>query len=158
MYNMPGDILDALRATPGTLAGLLRGVSESQARLARGGDEHWSVIEVLCHLRDCEERAIERMRLMRDQSNPYLAPFDQDQWAAERDYASARLQDTLDAYRAMRATHVRELEQLPPASWDRPGHHAEQGDITLISHEHHIVSHDAIHMAQIAHQLNSLSS
>ena len=40
MYNTPKDLLDALRATPVTLAGLLDDVTQDQARIARGGDEN----------------------------------------------------------------------------------------------------------------------
>lgn len=73
MYDTVRDLLDAFQSTPESLAALLRGHSEAESRAARGGDENWSVVEVVCHLRDAEERAIERMRQMRDEDNPFLA-------------------------------------------------------------------------------------
>ena len=48
MYNVSQDLLDALRATPEVLEGLLEGCTQEQASTARGGDEGWSVIEVIC--------------------------------------------------------------------------------------------------------------
>jgi hypothetical protein len=66
MYDTAKDLLDAFRATPDILEGLLEGCTEEQARAARGGDEGWSIVEVMCHLRDAEERALERMRTIRD--------------------------------------------------------------------------------------------
>ena len=153
MYNTTKDMLDAFRATPETLEGLLRGSSAEQIRNARGGDENWSVVEVVCHLRDAEEEGIKRMRSMRDQVNPRLAPYDQEQWALERNYAAASLPEALDAFKQLRAVHLAELEALGPDEWERVGQHAEQGQITISNHTMHLVSHDAIHLAQIARQL-----
>jgi hypothetical protein len=84
MYNTPLDLLDALRATPDTLQALLGDVTHAQAAVARGGDENWSVVEVVCHLRDAEERGLERMRSMRDMPDPKIAGYDQARWAVER--------------------------------------------------------------------------
>ena len=156
MYDTAKDLIDALRAAPVVLDTLLTGVTQTQAMQARGGDENWSVVEVLCHLRDAEERAVERMRLMRDQSEPMLAAFDQEQWAHERNYAAADLREALKSFLQFRAAHLAELSLLPMESWDRTGYHSEMGRITLASHTLHIVSHDAIHLAQIARQLGAI--
>ena len=154
MYDTNRDLLDAYKATPDTLVTLLRGCSQEQASTARGGDENWSVVEVLCHLRDAEEEALKRTRLMRDTDNPLLTPYDQEQLATERNYAAAQLHNALSAFMRLRATHVAELAALRPEQWDRPGRHPEHGTITIGNHTLHMVSHDAIHLAQIARQLN----
>ena len=87
MYDTNRDLIDALAAGPDALEGMLTGVDADLARRARGGDEGWSVVEVVCHLRDAEERAAERMRAIRDEDDPRIAGYDQDAWAMERDYA-----------------------------------------------------------------------
>jgi hypothetical protein len=153
MYDTARDLLDAIRATPETLQYLLRGVGDEQARAARGGDEGWSVIEVLCHLRDAEERGLERMRAMRDTNNPHLAGYDQEKCAIERNYAAASLADALSGFLRLRAQHVAELEALPVSAWQRTGQHADLRTITITGHTLHLVSHDAIHLAQISRQL-----
>lgn len=153
MYDQPKDLIDALQATPTILAGLLRGVSQEQAGAARGGDEGWSVVEVLCHLRDAEERALERMLAMRDQDDPFLAGYDQDQWARERSYRTADLRDALEEFTRGRAAYLVALASLDELEWRRTGRHQEQGSITISGHTLHIVSHDAVHCAQIARQL-----
>ena len=147
------DILDALRAGPDIFVALLAGVTDAEARTARGGDENWSVVEVLCHLRDAEERGIERTRAMRDQAEPFLPGYDQEQWARERNYAAAGLREALAAFLRLRAQHIAELAALAPEEWDRGGRHEEQGRITISAHTLHLVSHDSIHAAQIARQL-----
>ncbi len=153
MYNTVQDAMAAYGATSDALQGLLRGHDQAQASAARGGDENWSVVEVLCHLRDVEEMALRRTRLMRDEADPWLAGFDQERWAKERDYAAARLDEALATFLQLRATHLAELAALRPSDWDRPGRHEEQGQINILNHLLHLVSHDAVHLAQIARQL-----
>ena len=153
MYESSKDLLDAFRAAPLVLAALLRHCTPEQARTARGGDEGWSILEVVCHLRDAEERALERMRAMRDRSMPFLPAYDQARWAAERKYAQADLPEAFAAFKRFRAQHIVELAALAPEDWARAGEHEEQGRITIGDHTLHMVSHDAIHAAQIARQL-----
>ena len=153
MYDSSVDLLDALRAAPAVLEGLLRGCTQEKARAARGGDEGWSVVEVICHLRDAEERALERMQAMRDEINPFLAAYDQERWAIERRYATADLHEAFAAFVRLRTQHANALAALTPAEWERTGEHEEQSRITIRNQTVHMVSHDAIHAAQIARQL-----
>ena len=97
------------------------------------------------------------MRLMRDTNNPVITSYDQDSWASERNYAAASLREALTAFNRFRAQHVAELAQLSPQQGERTGQHEEQGTITINSHSLHIVSHDAVHAAQIARQLKQVA-
>ena len=153
MYDTRKDLLDAFRAGPEVIDGLLVGVSQEQAQAAKGGDEDWSVVEVVCHLRDAEERAIERMRSMRDEEESFLAGYDQEAWARERDYASADLRQALADFLRYRAQHIAELESLPADAWHRTAVHEEQGKIDILNHTLHMVAHDSQHAAQISRQL-----
>jgi hypothetical protein len=153
MYNTTHDLLDALRVTPDTLTGLLAGVTQEQARVAKGGDENWSVVEVLCHLRDAEEYGLQRDILMRDRDNPDILPWDQEKLALERNYAAQNLRAVLAEFIALRQQRVAVLEGLSPEGWKRTGNHREIGAIDIFSHVLHMVSHDAIHCAQIARQI-----
>ena len=153
MYNIPKDLLDAFKAAPEVFTALLKGCTQEQARAAKGADENWSVVEVICHLRDAEERSLERMRAMRDEDNPFLPGYDQDVWAHERNYSAADLREAFDSFLRFRATHVAELAALTPDQWERAGMHEEQGEINIWGHILHFVSHDTSHAAQIARQL-----
>jgi len=153
MYDITQDLLDSFRATPAILHGLLHGCTQEQAVAARGGDEGWSVVEVICHLRDAEERAHQRTCQMRDQANPLLAGYDQEAWARERNYAAADLRQALAGFVAARSAHLAALAALAPEQWQRPGTHSELGPISIASHAAHMASHDSIHCAQIARQL-----
>jgi hypothetical protein len=155
MYHISKDLLDAFRAAPAIYEALLRDCTQEQAQTARGGDEGWSIVEVICHLRDAEERGLERMRAMRDQDEPFIPSYDQEQWACDRNYAAADLREALAAFLRFRTQHIDALAALPPAGWERAGVHEEQGHITITAQTLHLVSHDSIHAAQIARQLAS---
>jgi hypothetical protein len=153
MYDVPRDLLDAYKSAPDIYRYILAGCTEEQARAARGGDEGWSVVEVMCHMRDAEERALERTRAMINEDNPLLPGYDQDEWARERRYSEAKLRDALEAFIRFREAHVAELEALSPEDWSRPGNHEEMGRIDITAQTLHMAAHDSQHAAQIARQL-----
>ncbi len=153
MYDSRQDLLDALHAAPDILAAVLAGDPAAPVPAAPGGPPAWSVREVVCHLRDATERALERMRLMRDREDPVLEGYDQDAWVQERDYAAADLPAAFATFQQVWAQYLAELEALSPAAWERPGRHAEVGPITISSHALHQVAHLAQHTAQIARLL-----
>jgi hypothetical protein len=155
MYDLPHDLLDALKATTETLTGLLNGVGAEEARSAIGGDENWSVVEVLCHLRDSEEFFIKRYQAMRDQDNPAIIGYDQAALAIERNYKKAGLDATLEGFKTFRQQTLMEHSKLTPDQWQRTGQHNEMGQITILGQAIHHVSHDAIHCAQIARQMKA---
>jgi hypothetical protein len=153
MYDLHHDMLEALKATPETLTGLLASVSAERARSARGGDENWSVVEVVCHLRDAEQISLQRTIAMRDQDVPQIIGYDQEALGRERDYRQADLRSALSAFATFRRQHVELLQALSPEQWEHAGEHNEIGRITIFEMSVHKASHDAIHLAQIARQL-----
>jgi hypothetical protein len=153
MYDLVQDIVAALKATPDTLTGLVSEISENQARSAKGGDENWSVVEVICHLRDAEEISLQRTISMRDRDNTPIIGYNQETLAQERDYANASLQEALQGFIAFRKQHLSVLTRLTPEQWQRSGQHNEIGRITIFEMSFHKASHDAVHCAQIARQL-----
>jgi len=150
VYDTRQDLLAAMRAVPDILTALLAGYSPPLAAASPGGAAAWSVVEVVCHLRDADARALERMRQMRDSDDPWLAAYDQDAWAREQDYAAADLPAALRAFGQGRAQYLAELATLALAAWERPGRHAEEGRITIQTHTLHQVAHSNEHLAQIA--------
>ncbi len=156
MYDLQNDLIDALKSTPETLKGLLREGSDAQAKSTKGGDENWSVVEVICHLRDAEEISFQRMQAMRDHDHPKIIGYDQEALAREQNYSEADLHAALNAFIDFRERHIAALSALSAEEWKRSGEHNEFGQITIFAYTLHKVSHDAIHCAQIARQLPSL--
>ncbi len=159
MYNSQREIIEALEATPQILRQLVRNLSTEQARTAHAdsdSDENWSVVEIVCHLRDTEEVMSRRMVLLRDEENPRITGFDQEALAQEKDYAGSDLQEAIDAYTSFRAEHVANLRALSDEQWQRSGHHGLPGPVSIFNHTMHDVYHDAVHLAQIARQVGAM--
>jgi len=158
MYDLHQELIDALKSTPETLKGLLSQVTVEQARSAKGGDENWSVVEVVCHLRDAEEISFQRMQAMRYQAHPKISGYDQEALARERKYNETDPHEALEAFIVFRERHIAALSALSAEEWERSGEHNEFGQITIFAHTLHKASHDAIHCAQIARQLSSVQT
>jgi hypothetical protein len=150
MYDVKADLIQALRSTCVALPALLPIVLAKTARIPSADPGRWSAVEVVCHLRDSEETALQRTRMMRDQADPRIAGYDQAALALQRDYAASQADHALSAFLAFRRQHTDELDRLNLAEWNRPGEHSEYGRITILEHAQHLVTHDLIHLAQLA--------
>jgi DinB superfamily len=143
------DELAALTATPVILRSLLAEGRESRP----AGDEDWTAAEVVAHLRDAEEFRLLRCRRMRDENEPFIAAFDQEQLARDRDYPSTDLAEALEAFERLRSRVLQLLAALDDRAWQRAGLHEENGRITIEAHIRHAISHDLVHLRQIAESL-----
>jgi hypothetical protein len=148
------ELLDIYRATPDTLQALLCQVPEDEVRVGGSDEDAWSVVEIVCHLRDTEERALERVRRMLNEDHPAIPAYDQAALAEESGYRDQSLGDALATFLRIRAEQLALLEGLAPAEWERGGSHEESGEITVESLTAHMAAHDAIHLAQIARRIS----
>lgn len=64
-YDIHREVIDSLRLTPELLAIAVRNLTPEQARWQPAAGR-WSVLEVICHLRDVEEVSSDRFRSLRD--------------------------------------------------------------------------------------------
>lgn len=153
MYDSAKEAIESLRLTPEVLAKLLQPLTPEQARTAPDQAGGWSVVEIVSHLRDTEERVVARLRILRDDPEPVIAGFDQEALAREGEYRTNDLAATLATFAELRATHLAELATLQPIQWERIGQHVSNGPVTILNHTLHAVWHDSIHLAQIVRQL-----
>jgi len=156
MTNQQQELIAKYRATPDIVRGLVAGVSDDLARATDNGDDQWSIVEVVCHLRDAEERSLERTRRMRDEGCPTLLGYDEQELAAQGRYREQSLAAVVPAFIALREEHVRELEALNTDQWSSPAIHNQMGELTIQTITHHMAFHDAIHLAQIARRVTEL--
>jgi hypothetical protein len=147
------ELIGALNATPETLQGLLSKVTTEQARSAKGGDENWSVVEVICHLRDAEEISLGRVKAIRDQDCPRIVSYDQEVLAREQNYRDDDPYAALEAFVGFRKQHTAVLSELSAEEWERSGEFEAFGKMTISAHTIHKLYHDSVHCAQIARQL-----
>ncbi|MFN8559519.1 MAG: DinB family protein [Dehalococcoidia bacterium] len=146
------DIVAALEATPPVLARLVHGLSDEALR-AGHGDDRWAIKEVIWHLRDADEVSLERFSRMAGEEAPFLPAYDQEAYARDRRYLDADAAAGLTAFAAIRGRTVSLFRGLSPADLARPGRHEETGPITIGGLAEHVISHDLVHLAQIARTL-----
>ncbi len=141
-------IADA-RRTQVILHGLLHGVSQQLAMDSRDGDDGWSVVEVVCHLRDYEGFFRGRVELMLDQDNPILPKYDHEALAIERDYQHQDLQEALSDLLEQRRAFLVLFESLSDEQLRREGVHPENGPIRVFDSLVQLTHHDLTHLDQI---------
>ena len=140
--------LDLLAATPEILRGLMREISDDDARWKPTPDR-FSIAEVLAHLSHSDSQCY-RMRLDRflKEEKPF---FEADDAQMHLDlYRDADPKEAFDHFAAQRRKNIEFLENLPPGSGDRKANHAEVGEITLAQMLHEWALHDIGHIRQIA--------
>jgi uncharacterized damage-inducible protein DinB len=142
------ELIEMNRSTPVVLRALVRDLDSDSAR--RAGEGEWAVIQVVAHLADAEERAVERVRLMSTEDEPQLFGYDQEELAAERNYLAMDLGEQLDRFERLRNERVAVLSALTLADWQRTARHSDYGLITIQDLMAHMAKHDIIHLAQVA--------
>lgn len=143
MFDEQRNLIASYRSMPVILGALLRGIGD-EAAASRRADSEWSISEVVCHLLDAEQRDFERVSRIRDEEQPSLPVFPDDE------YSGRPLGRTLDTLLELRDEHVRLLDGLDPAAWSRTGLHESHGEISILDITRHGAAHVAEHLAQIA--------
>jgi hypothetical protein len=140
--------IDALRALPDQIEELVQGLSED-ALGWRPSPGEWSIKEVCCHLRDSIEIDGERIRLMLSKDEPFLAAYDQEALARERDYQNESMPLVLTALRAFSGGLAYLLENLGEGEWQRTGRHEERGPTSIVQYAQLLADHARQHLEQI---------
>ena len=163
--------LDRLARTPDDLNALIRG--RSDADLSRRPDaRNWAAKEIVCHLRDIEELAVLRFRMMLWTDEPKVpAAFpptdrrawglledgamlvDPDRWAEERQYLRNDAVEALHAFRRRREESLAYLRGLGPQQRQRGGVHPTRGRMTVGDFVTLMAWHDENHLDQLKRAL-----
>jgi hypothetical protein len=142
-------LLRAMVRTPVVLEGLLSGVDQGRALAATDGPEGWSVVEVVCHLRDFDGFFQGRVELMLVEEHPMLPAYDHERIALERGYRHDDLGRALATLLEHREGFVALFADLSPDQWARTGIHPEMGPISVLDAATQLVLHDVDHTEQI---------
>jgi hypothetical protein len=120
--------------------------AEARWRPPSGG---WSVLEVVCHLRDEETDDFrQRLRLTLEDPAKEWPKMDPEAWVTERRYQERSLKPELDAFLAERRKSLEWLRGLKAPDWSRTHTHPRPmaaGDLLAAW-----VAHDLLHVRQIA--------
>jgi hypothetical protein len=142
--------LETLAATPVALKEALRGVPK-KLLLFTPAPGKWSILEILCHMRDMEREAyLERYTRILAEPEPKLADVNGDALAVERDYRGQKAADILRDWMRLRRESLRLLKKAKPEQWRRAGIHESMGRLTIDELvARHAVGNDTAHLAQI---------
>lgn len=145
----PDKALRTLRKTPVILGALLHGVTAEDAARLRDGDDGWTILFVLCHMRDEEEIFTQRVRDLLSKEHPTFSYALNDELAAQNRYDTADFQTTLNDFMARRRGLLAVLESVTDDQWLRAGEHPLQGPATLLDVALNVGLHDVDHIEQI---------
>lgn len=113
------------------------------------GDKGWTILEILCHLRDFDEFYQQRIQMMLTSDYPHLPAYDHEQLAIERQYNEQDLQQVYAALVASRTRFVQLSQGLSDEQWRRAGVHPHRGYFSMLDACMQVGPHDNIHIEQI---------
>jgi len=146
-------LLEGLEQSAQTLAHVLADVSQARASATRDGDDGWSVLEIMCHLRDYQAIFAERIRRILEETDPTFRLYDEEarlRMVVENEYAKQDLRAVLEEYLSTRRAIIERLAPLDDAQWEREGRFAADDIVDLTMPVVHTLLHDADHKEQIA--------
>lgn len=139
------------------LQNLLHNVSQTDVTTFRDpndGVKGWTVLEVVCHLRDFEEVIRLRIQMLSTEDNPRFPIWDHDALVTEKAYNQQDLQEVLQTLLKSRRALQDTFTGLPAELWERTGVHPEYGDYSMTDVALQVGWHDVNHMEQITRILN----
>ncbi len=143
-----------------TLGFILADVDANTATSLRDpndGERGWTVVEVVCHLRDFDQIFHRRAEMMLEQDYPALPWYDHEQLAVERAYNHQELDTAYAELIASRLSFVALFRSLTEEQWQRTGVHPERGRFTMHDALFQVGLHDALHLEQICRILQQKS-
>lgn len=143
----------AMGMTCKILGHILDNVSESEAHDLRDGADGWSVVEIVCHLRDFDAVFHGRAEMMRREDHPQLPAYDHEAMAIERAYQSEQVSDAFAALNDSRQGFIDFFRGLSADEWERAGVHPERGEFSMTDAVMQVVLHDLDHLEQITRAL-----
>jgi len=159
MKGLPHEwLLEGLEKSGQILGLVLAGVSQEQAQQVKDGDDGWSVLEIVCHLRDYQDIFAERIRRMLEEERPAFRLYDEKARLAmviDNDYANQDLREVLESYRAKRRWLIERLAAGREEEWRREGSFAADDVVDVEMAVAHTLLHDADHSEQIARILKA---
>ena len=143
-------LLLTLESTPALLVRAAEKMTEDQIRREPAGGG-FSFVENVWHLADLEREGYGvRIRRILCEEEPYLADFEGDRIAREREYRKLDLAEGLAAFAIARNRNVRKLRSIHNTDWNRRGHQDNFGTISLSDVPRMMVEHDRAHSTEIA--------
>jgi uncharacterized damage-inducible protein DinB len=147
------EVLALAEATPRRLALSTAGMDD--ARLCQPpAPGEWSALDILNHLRACEEVWMHSVQAMLAHDTPSLKEIHPRQWIRTLSpYTTQSFASSLQIFTLRREALMITLRALSPADWAREGR-LDRQTRTVYSHVRRMVQHEEVHCDQIDPQFN----
>ena len=151
-------LIDRLAAGAPAVSALVAGLPAVEAS-RRTDPARWSVLEILCHLRD-EEREDFRVRIEYTLHRPgdSWPGIDPQGWVSARNYAAADPATALAEFLSAREDSLRWLRGLAEPCWQAAYEHPSLGRLTAGDLLASWTAHDLLHLRQLAGAIFGLTA
>ncbi len=133
-----------------TLKYLTSLVTPEEAREFRERPDTWTILEIMCHLKDFEMVFIERVEQMLKKITPSFTAYDQDAMVVSNKYSEQILSEVVQAFTLYRERTISLFKGLEPQQWQRMGLHPKKGRMTVADMPENMIFHDSKHIRQIS--------
>lgn len=132
-----------------TLGNITKTITQEEATTWRDSGNGWTVVEVLCHLRDFDGFFRHRAEMMLAEDHPQLPAYDHEALAIEQRYNDQDLYTVYAELIDSRGKTSQFFESLTEDQWKRTGIHPERGHFTMIDALIQVGTHETNHIEQI---------
>jgi hypothetical protein len=139
----------SLEKTPVILHTILKSMTQEEAMRATDGPDGWSVLFIVCHLRDCETIFLERVRMSVELDKPTLHYITNDELIQKNDYANQDFQEVRAELATLREQTLDYIRPLTEEQLMRTGIHPIWGENTALDYIVNIALHDIDHSEQL---------
>ena len=133
-------------------------LTESQLDASDSGG--WSARQVIHHVADSEAQSYARLRRLIAEPGTQIQGYDEAGWGENETlgYKDLPIAQSLDVFKAVRASSLEIIKRLTAAQLDNSGTHSESGEYTIKTWLDTYISHPLEHAAQIKSSLSDDSS
>jgi hypothetical protein len=141
--------LDAAEKSPKEIAAAVLGLPQKTLRYKPSPDK-WCIWEMLGHMADMDILYAYRIRQMLADTDPVIAPIDQDDWAKNLGYLESPISELVALYGLNRHANVRLLRRLKSADLLKSARHPELDHrVTVADYVRMMSKHGPNHLEQI---------
>jgi hypothetical protein len=150
-------LVSSLERFAAVVPAAVRDLTDSDARW-KPADGSWSVLEIVMHLGDEEvEDFRTRLRLTLEDSSRVWPGIDPPQWAIDRKYNEADLDQAVNRFVRERLFSIEWLRSLGEVDWAITHNHPKLGSMRAGDLLAAWTAHDALHLRQIAKRMHQLA-
>jgi uncharacterized damage-inducible protein DinB len=128
-------------------------LSDSQLDASSNGS--WSARQVIHHVADSEAQSYARLRRLIAEPGTQIQGYDEAGWGENETlgYTELPIDQSLEVFKAVRASTLEIIKRLKPAQLDNSGTHSESGEYTIKTWLETYINHPLEHATQIRRSL-----